>query len=188
MEKPLAKLRSDLLALGFELLADEATSPDAEIRARLVLALSKAIGQDGLAGGQMMDLYPPTTPTQDFLFACESRKTASLIRFAVEAGALLGRCKADEMERLLLFAENLGLVFQIRDDLLDNIGDVETVGKAINKDADSGRASATVLMGINGAAAEAKKRENACYQALAPFGPQATSLRDLARFAAQRMN
>ncbi|HAU22358.1 MAG TPA: 4-hydroxy-3-methylbut-2-enyl diphosphate reductase [Erythrobacter sp.] len=177
-----------LMALGFELLADQATNPDADVRARLVLSLSKAIGQDGLAGGQMMDLYPPAQPTEQFVFACESRKTASLIRFAVEAGAMLGRCTPDEMDRLLLFAENLGLVFQIRDDLLDNIGDVELVGKAVNKDADSGRASATVLMGVGGATEEARKRENACYEALDGFGEQAIPLMDIARFAANRMH
>ena len=177
-----------LLALGFELLADEATHPDANVRAALVLALARAIGQDGLAGGQMMDLYPPAKPTKQDLFACESRKTGALIRFAVEAGAMLGTCSAEERARLLRFAENLGLVFQIRDDMLDSIGDAEVVGKAVGKDAGAGRKSATALLGLDGAARQASKLEDACHEALNLFGPKAIPLRDLARFAVSRMH
>ena len=177
-----------LLALGFELLADEATHPDANVRAALVLALARAIGQDGLAGGQMMDLYPPAKPTKQDLFACESRKTGALIRFAVEAGSMLGTCSAEERARLLRFAENLGLVFQIRDDMLDSIGDAEVVGKAVGKDAGAGRQSATALLGLDGAAQQASKLENACHEALNVFGPKAIPLRDLARFAVSRMH
>lgn len=177
-----------LLALAFELLADEATHPDGAVRARLVLALSRAIGQDGLAGGQMMDLYPPARPTRSDVFACESRKTGALIRFAVEGAAMLGVCSPAELERLLRFAENLGLVFQIRDDMLDHIGDAAIVGKALEKDAASGRASATVLLGLDGAARQASQLESACQDALDGFGPKAVTLRDLARFAVNRMH
>ena len=177
-----------LLALGFELLADEATHPDATVRAALVLALARAIGQDGLAGGQMMDLYPPDKPTKQSVFACESRKTGALIRFAVEAGSMLGTCSADERARLLRFAENLGLVFQIRDDMLDTIGDVAVVGKAVRKDQDAGRKNATSLLGLDGAARKASQLEDACHDALMVFGTKAIPLRDLTRFAVSRMH
>ena len=177
-----------LLALGFELLAEEATHPDARVRAALVLALARAIGQDGLAGGQMMDLYPPNKPTKQNVFDCESRKTGALIRFAVEAGSMLGTCSADERARLLRFAENLGLVFQIRDDMLDTIGDVAVVGKAVRKDADAGRTTAASLLGLDGAARKASQLEDACHDALMLFGPKAIPLRDLTRFAVSRMH
>lgn len=177
-----------LLALAFELLAGKGTHPDANVRADLVLSLASAIGQHGLAGGQMMDLYPPSHPTQKDLFACESRKTGALIRFAVEAGAMLGACSPEENKRLLRFAENLGLVFQIRDDLLDRIGEPDIVGKALDKDAVSGRVSATVLLGVDGAFEQAAQLENACYDALAGFGMKAGPLRELARFAVSRMH
>ena len=177
-----------LLALGFELLAEEATHPDARVRAGLVLALARAIGQDGLAGGQMMDLYPPNKPTKQNVFDCESRKTGALIRFAVEAGSMLGTCSADERARLLRFAENLGLVFQIRDDMLDTIGDVAVVGKAVRKDADAGRTTAASLLGLDGAARKASQLEDACHDALMLFGPKAIPLRDLTRFAVSRMH
>ena len=136
----------------------------------------------------MMDLYPPAKPTKQDLFACESRKTGALIRFAVEAGAMLGTCSAEERARLLRFAENLGLVFQIRDDMLDSIGDAEVVGKAVGKDAGAGRKSATALLGLDGAARQASKLEDACHEALNLFGPKAIPLRDLARFAVSRMH
>ena len=177
-----------LLALGFELLADEATHPDANVRVALVLALARAVGQDGLAGGQMMDLYPPAKPTKGDLFDCESRKTGALIRFAVEAGSMLGTCSSDERARLLRFAENLGLVFQIRDDMLDRIGDAGVVGKAVGKDASAGRKSATTLLGLDGAARQASQLEDACHEALNVFGSKAMPLRDLARFAVSRMH
>lgn len=177
-----------LLALAFELLADEATHPDGNVRAALVLALARAVGQDGLAGGQMLDLYPPAQPSAQDLFDCESRKTGALIRFAVEAGAMLGRCSTDELARLMRFAENLGLVFQIRDDILDDIGDAAVVGKALRKDAAGGRKSATLLLGLDGAAQQASRLENACHEALDAFGPKALPLRDLARFAVNRMH
>ena len=177
-----------LLALAFEILADEATHPDAQVRAQLVLALARAVGQDGLAGGQMMDLYPPAQPSAQDLFECESRKTGALIRFAVEAGAMLGRCSADERARLSRFAENLGLVFQIRDDMLDTIGDAAQLGKAVGKDIEAGRKSATALLGLEGAADQANRLELACNEALDPFGPRARPLRDLTRFAVQRMH
>ena len=177
-----------LLALGFEILAEEATHPDPAVRAGLVLALAKAVGQDGLAGGQMMDLFPPAKPSAQDLFECESRKTGSLIRYAVEAGAMLGSCSAEERARLLRFAENLGLVFQIRDDMLDSIGDAEVVGKAVGKDAEAGRKSATTLLGLDGAARQASRLEHACHEALDVFGPKAMPLRDLARFAVSRMH
>jgi (E)-4-hydroxy-3-methyl-but-2-enyl pyrophosphate reductase len=177
-----------LLALAFEILADQATHPDAQVRAQLVLALARAVGQDGLAGGQMMDLYPPARPSAQDLFECESRKTGALIRFAVEAGAMLGSCSAEERARLLRFAENLGLVFQIRDDMLDAIGDPGQLGKAVGKDIDAGRKSATALLGLKGAADQASRLELACNEALDPFGPRARPLRDLTRFADQRMH
>ncbi len=177
-----------LLALAFEILADERTHPDGNVRSRLVLGLAKAIGQDGLAGGQMMDLYPSAHPTAKEVFACQARKTGALIRYSVEAGALLGNCDEGEYARLMHFAENLGLVFQIRDDMLDMIGESSVVGKALNKDAAMGRKSATTLLGLEGAATKATLLEDACHQALAPFGPRATPLRDLANFAVNRLH
>lgn len=177
-----------LLALSFEILADPKTHPDGNVRAALVLALARAVGQDGLAGGQMMDLYPSAQPSRSELFACESRKTGALIRYAVEAGAMLGDCADDERERLARFAENLGLVFQIRDDVLDLVGDPATVGKALSKDAERGRRTAATILGASGADEEAGRLAALCDEALAGFGAEASPLRELARFAVERLH
>lgn len=177
-----------LLALAFEILADEATHPDPACRANLVLSLARAIGQDGLAGGQMMDLYPPEAPTEQDVFACERRKTSALIRYAVQAGAMLGNCSAESLERLLRFADDLGLLFQIRDDMLDRIGNAQVVGKALDKDEAAGRASATAFFGLEGAANRSSSLETACQEALSGFGPKAMPLRNLVRFAGSRMH
>lgn len=176
-----------LLALAFEIIASPDTHPDGEVRARLVLALARALGQDGLAGGQMMDLYAPDRPTSRHAFQCQSRKTGALIRYAVEAAAMLGECGAEERGHLLRFADNLGLAFQIRDDLLDSVGDPAVVGKALRKDPENGRKSATLLLGIEGAAKRAKALEEACHAALDTLGARATALHEFARFAACRM-
>ena len=101
---------------------------------------------------------------------------------------MLGTCSAEERARLLRFAENLGLVFQIRDDMLDRIGDAAVVGKALDKDAAAGRASATALLGLDGAARQASQLESACHDALDLFGQKASPLRDLTRFAVSRMH
>lgn len=177
-----------LLALAFEILAGKDTHPSADVRANLVLALAQALGQDGLAGGQMMDLYPPQNPTKEDVFQCEARKTGALIRFAVEGGAMLGTSSGADRATLKRFAENLGLVFQIRDDMLDERGDAAVLGKAVGKDAVSGRRSVTSLLGFQGAQEQARKLENACLDALEDFGPKASSLRDLTRFAVSRVH
>jgi geranylgeranyl pyrophosphate synthase len=177
-----------LMALAFEILADEATHSDGAVRSALVLGLAKSIGQDGLAGGQMMDLYPPFPRSESDVFECEKRKTGSLIQFAVEAAARLGECEQNDLDRLLRFAQNLGLVFQIRDDILDHIGDVQTVGKALRKDAAAGRQNATNQLGLEGAAGVAAKLEEHCRDALQSFGAKAGALHDLTSFAVTRMH
>ena len=101
---------------------------------------------------------------------------------------MLGTCSAEDRARLLGFADNLGLVFQIRDDMLDSIGEVGVVGKAVGKDADAGRKNTTSVLGLDGAARQASQLEDACHEALDVFGPKAIPLRDLARFAVSRMH
>lgn len=177
-----------LLALAFEILGDEATHPDCGVRIRLVSALARALGTQGLAGGQMMDLYPSSPPNADQVSRCASLKTGALIRFAVEAGAMLGECKPDVLATLVQFAENLGRVFQIRDDILDRIGDERIVGKAVGKDEAKGRPTTVSLFGLDGTRNEAFKLARQCEDALDAFGQDAGMLRDITRLAANRLN
>jgi geranylgeranyl pyrophosphate synthase len=175
-----------LLALAFEILADPRTHPEAEVRTQLVLRLAQTMGQDGLAGGQMMDLYPSENITREELIACLSGKTGALVRFAVEAGILLGRTDARGRAQLRSFAENLGLLFQLQDDFLDAAGDERAVGKALRKDAANKRKNAILVLGPEAAAREAERLLASCKTLLESFGDSAAGLLELTRFAAQR--
>ncbi len=177
-----------LLALAFEILGDQATHPDPAVRVRLVMALARAIGQTGMARGQMMDLYPPEHPTEEHMAACQSLKTAALIGFAVEAGAMLGDSTNIEVAALTQFAVSLGRVFQIRDDLLDVIGDEQIVGKAIGKDALAGRPTTLRVMGLDGAQQKVSNLAKECEDALRAFGLDDSLLRDITFFAANRLH
>lgn len=175
-----------LLALAFEMLADEDTHPDAGIRVRLIAKLARLIGHDGLAAGQMMDLYPPLQPTREDVLACEMKKTGGLIRFAVEAGILLGECGQKERETLISYADKLGLAFQIRDDVLDRVGNPEVVGKKLRKDMEQGRATAVGLLGMKAANRELEALAEGCHKDLADLGRNAQILREIADFAVLR--
>lgn len=177
-----------LLALAFEILADEATHPDAVVRATLVSALARTIGQNGLAAGQMLDLYPQVDASREQLLECEMLKTGTLIRFAAEAGSILGQCDSSTRSRLLRYADLLGLAFQLRDDVLDRIGQAEVVGKRLNKDADAGRQSAVQVLGLGEAQRQTEMFAKGCVQELAGFGGKARMLSDIAVFAASRMH
>lgn len=175
-----------LLALAFEILAHPATHADASVRAELVLGLARAIGQDGLAGGQMMDLYPPATADAEHVRLCQTRKTGKLISFAVESGAVIGGLAPAQRGRLANYAADLGLLFQVRDDLLDETGDPRLAGKQLRKDAALGRTTSVSLLGAEGASGRLRQLYMACESALADFGPEARWLRALVRFALMR--
>ena len=177
-----------LLALAFEILGDEATHPDCGVRIRLVTALARTIGQEGMARGQTLDLYPPEVPTAEHVLACQFLKTATLIRFAVEAGAMLGDSQLIENSTLTQFALNLGRIFQIRDDLLDQIGDEQLLGKPVGKDALAGRPTALHLLGLDGARNESRNLAWECEKALNSFGPPDCLLRDITNFAVNRQH
>src|SRR5262249_18042740 len=125
-----------LLTRAFEVLADPLTHGDSAVRAELVLALSAAAGADGMVGGQMIDLE---AEHQTFDIGAITRlqrlKTGALITFASEAGAILGKAPVQARQALQGYAHDLGLAFQIADDLLDVEGSTEEVGKQTGKDA-----------------------------------------------------
>jgi len=183
-----AVLAGDALqALAFEVLADEATHEDPYVRAELVLELARASGPTGMAGGQMMDLVaeeetfdlPTTTRLQQL-------KTGALIGFAIEAGAIMGKASADNRVKLRGYARDLGLAFQIADDLLDVEGDSGRTGKAVRKDAGAGKATFVSLLGIERARKQAEMLIDQAIGHLHGFGQSADLLRAIARFAIER--
>jgi farnesyl diphosphate synthase len=180
-----------LLTLTFEVIADDRTHEIAEVRGALTAALAKAAGAGGMVGGQMLDLMAdkrgePPQPTLDHVRRLQAMKTGALIRFAAEAGALLGRATPDAQTALRAYGDKLGVVFQIADDLLDATGDSETVGKATGKDTAAGKATQVSLMGLEAARETLDALAEAAIADLAPFGDAGHVLADAVRFAANR--
>jgi farnesyl diphosphate synthase len=176
-----------LQALAFEVLADERTNPDAAVRASLVADLARAAGAAGMCGGQMLDLEAETRSLDlEQIVLLQRLKTGALFRFACESGAVLG--SAPEEARLALrgFADDLGLAFQIKDDLLDLTGDPALAGKDLRQDAAAGKATLVALLGIDGAESRLQALQRSAERHLAPFGDRADTLREVFRFVISR--
>lgn len=183
-----AVLAGDALqTLAFEILADDATHDDAGIRIQLIQELAKAAGPAGMVGGQAMDLAAETTtfdlPTTTRL---QQLKTGALLGFCIEAGAIMGKATPDQRTRLRGYAHDLGLAFQIADDLLDVEGSSARTGKAVAKDAAAGKATFVSLLGVERARQQADFLIDQAINHLASFGPEADLLRAIARFAIER--
>lgn len=182
-----AVLAGDALqALAFEVLAAPQGDLDPRVQTRLVWRLAQASGAGGMVAGQALDLAAETAPTPldlDAVTGLQGLKTGALIVWAAEAGAILGRSDPEPMRR---FAADLGLAFQIRDDILDVEGDAGAAGKRLRKDADRGKATFVTLLGLEGARARALELSARAAEALAPYGPAAGNLRLAAEFAVAR--
>ena len=176
-----------LHALAFEILADPATHPDPFARIELVADLARAAGPAGMAGGQAMDLEAESTtfdlPTVTRL---QALKTGALIAAAVEAGAILGRVPPEGRTGLRGYAHDIGLAFQIADDLLDAEGDEATVGKAVRKDEAAGKETFLSLLGATRAREQAAMLVEQAVQHLHAYGHEADLLRDVARYILSR--
>ena len=178
-----------LLTLAFQILADVKTSKDASVRSDLVLALAKGSGMNGMVGGQMLDLQAENSNialTQDEIENLQDLKTGKLVHAAVEMGAIMGGACDEKRQALYIYAKNIGLSFQIADDLLDALGDVSVMGKSINKDAVKNKATFVSLLGIDGAKEYARKLIVDAKSALKIFGEDGESLSLLADFIIDR--
>ncbi|HMO77200.1 MAG TPA: polyprenyl synthetase family protein [Sphingopyxis sp.] len=183
-----AVLAGDSLhALAFEWLVDPATHADPFVRAELMRELARAAGPAGMAGGQMMDLAAETAqfdlPTVTRL---QQLKTGALIAFSVEAGAILARIPAEARTPLRGYARDIGLAFQIADDIMDEEGDEALAGKALHKDAAAGKATFVTLMGLDRAREQARMLVDQAVSHLSAFGGEAALLRAIARYIVER--
>jgi len=166
-----------LLTLAFEILAGAETHPSGEVRSGLVLRLAEAAGSNGMIGGQMIDMQAAENAFgADEIVLLQRLKTGQLFEFACEAGAILGEAKQDDRDRLRSYARDMGLVFQITDDLLDVTGSMEKTGKAVGKDKEQGKATLVSVLGIDGARNEAEKLARRATHTLAPYGNRAPEL------------
>jgi len=176
-----------LHALAFEIIAHAATAEDPFVRSDLVFELARAAGPSGMAGGQMLDLaaegraldLPAITRLQQL-------KTGALIEYAVEAPCIMARLPAEARTPYRGYARNIGLAFQITDDLIDHSGDEAAAGKRTGKDAEAGKATFVSLLGPDRARQQASLLVEQAIEHLAGHGEEADMLRALARFAVER--
>jgi farnesyl diphosphate synthase len=178
-----------LLTKAFEVLGDVQTHSDPQVRCDLVVALATAAGHQGMCGGQMLDLIAETTQLDvPAISRLQRLKTGKLIAVSCEAGAILGKAPLAARVALTAFAHDIGLAFQIVDDLLDVEGDEEDVGKKTNKDAAAGKATFVSLLGVERARSQADLLKGQAIAHLDSFGDKADPLRELARFIVVRRN
>lgn len=174
-----------LLALAFEVPATRIKDPSV---ARAVMAeLANATGWAGMIGGQAVDILSETQPTQLSLVQRIHRyKTARLIECSARMGALCAGADRATVDRVGEFGLQLGLAFQIADDLLDVTGSSTELGKAVAKDADAGKQTYPAAAGIDASREAAEQAVARAVNALDVFGPAADDLRQLARFVIER--
>lgn len=141
-----------LLTLAFRILADSDTHDDPAIRIELIERLSDASGALGMVGGQMIDMLGPDMPRDiNTITRMQRLKTGALISYSTEAAAIVGGARAAERHALAGFSHDLGLAYQIADDILDAVGEESMTGKAVRKDRDAGKANFVTLLGLDGA-------------------------------------
>ena len=173
--------------LAFEIIADPATHEDPFVRSELVIELARASGPQGMAGGQMLDL---AAEGQDLDIGSITRmqqlKTGALIEFAVEAACIMGRLPPEARTPYHGYARDIGLAFQIADDLLDHAGDEAAAGKRLRKDERAGKATFVSLLGEERARAQCAMLVNQAIEHLQDHGAEADLLRAVARYVEER--
>jgi farnesyl diphosphate synthase len=180
-----------LLTFAFDILSRAETHADAAVRVALVNALSRAAGLGGMAGGQMLDLaaegrFGPLKHGENDVRMLQAMKTGALLRFACQAGGILGGAAGQQHNALERYGAAVGEAFQIADDLLDIEGDPSLVGKSTGKDLAAGKATFVTVLGITGAKERLQHLVAEAEAALGPFGSAAATLIEGARFVADR--
>ena len=173
--------------LAFEILGDVATHEDPFVRADLVLELARASGPHGMAGGQMLDLAAEgETLDLGAISRLQQLKTGALIEFAVEAACIMGRLEPRARTPYRGYARDIGLAFQIADDLLDHAGDEAAAGKRVGKDQAAGKATFVSLMGEERARQQCAMLVAQAIAHLAHHGAEADLLRAIAAYVEER--
>ncbi|WP_273790503.1 MULTISPECIES: polyprenyl synthetase family protein [unclassified Bartonella] len=178
-----------LLTFAFEIIAHKASILSTDIRIKLITSLAQSAGLGGMLGGQMLDLEAEKRPQESTdIITLQHMKTAALISFACQAGAIIGNASKELTEKLTDFGTYLGLAFQLTDDLLDVTANTQTLGKTAGKDETAQKATFVHLYGIK---ETQKKRDTLISKAeafLHPFGAKALPLQQAAHFSAIRQN
>ncbi|MFV0278273.1 MAG: polyprenyl synthetase family protein [Parahaliea sp.] len=175
-----------LQTLACELIAD---APDlaAEQKVRMIRILARASGFNGMVGGQYVDIQSTGKAlTREELGSMHALKTGALIRASVALGGIAAGASEAQLEALDIYAQRIGLAFQVADDILDVVGDTATLGKTQGKDAEADKATYVKLLGLEGARAEARRLLAQALAALEGFDRSADLLRELARYIVER--
>lgn len=176
-----------LLTYAFDIIAAPETDLPDRSKTELILAIARAAGLGGMAGGQVLDLAAEKqAPDEAGIVRLQAMKTGALIRFACEAGAIIAGASTDDRQRLRRFGEKIGLAFQLADDILDLTSDIKTMGKATGKDAARGKGTLVALHGIKWAEKQLHQHVEDAEELLSPYGERATVLKATARFVAER--
>ena len=159
----------------------------ADVQVKLVTELAASGGMSGMIGGQVVDITVAEGERDEALITeLQAMKTGALIDYAVRAGGYVAGASDTELAALSAYARDMGLAFQIQDDILDVTGDAETVGKAVGKDANLGKATFVSILGLNGARERAKALGQQAKNHLEPWGSSAQTLRDTVDFVLER--
>ena len=176
-----------LLTTAFEVLADSDTHGDPAVRCELVAALAGAAGAAGMVGGQMIDLIAEhQTLDIGATTRLQRMKTGALIAFACEAGAILAKAPHELRTALRGYAHDLGLAYQIADDLLDVEGSAAETGKPVGADIAAGKATFVSILGVTRARAQGELLVRQAMAHLDLFEQRAELLREAARFVITR--
>lgn len=176
-----------LLTFAFQVLADSSTHPDPAVRCELIRCLAQAAGCRGMVGGQMIDLLAENKELSiDEVIRLQRLKTGELFAIGCEAGAILGKAPRQIRNALSGYAHDLGLAFQITDDLLDAEGSREKAGKEVRKDAKRGKSTFVSIMGIERARAQAQILAKQAINHLSVFDERAALLREMAEYVISR--
>jgi farnesyl diphosphate synthase len=176
-----------LLTHAFALLAAHETHPDPHVRIELVQRLAASAGHNGMVGGQMIDIGAQGEISDiGHITRLQRLKTGALIAYACEAGAIMGKASAQSRQALTNYAQDLGLAYQIADDLLDVEGDPATMGKAAGKDQSAGKATFVTVLGPERARAQARLLADQAAQHLEVFDEKADLLRGLTAYVVNR--
>ena len=174
-------------SLAFEILSDKKTHPNPNVRCNLINELSKASGANGMVGGQMLDLDAENKKLNlSEILILQKLKTGELFRFSCVAGPILSEHK--NLKNFEEFANNLGLAFQIKDDLLDIEGDEKQMGKKTKKDVSRGKETLISYLGKEDAKKKSEDLIHNSKQILKSYGKRANRIIDLTNFVISRNN
>ena len=187
-DEAIAVLAGDaLLTRSFGILGE--IDLPAEVKVKLVSELAASGGMSGMIGGQVVDISVAEGERDETLITeLQAMKTGALIDYAVRAGGVVSGASDEHLSALSAYARDMGLAFQIQDDILDVTGDAETVGKAVGKDAVLGKATFVSILGLIGARERAASLGKRAKNHLEPWGSSAQTLRDTVDFVLERQH